>query len=173
MESKPETTFFTFIFVQCWLAPVVDLIPKGSPEPAQPRGFGRAVYSGRKWFPEIPPAFRSGCLGRPFPSPQTGASGWPNSLLFPQKQCLHLSGRKCGQVRTAPFQDENFGSISNLLWELMKSEIWPFTGNFLGFQISFGSELWYRRKLYRLKPLPSVSAFKVLEIIKFLKLEET
>ena len=69
-----------------------------------------------------------------FQSPQTGASGWPNSPTISTKTVSAFEWKEnVDKLRLAPFQDENFGSISNLLWELMKSEIWPFTGNFFRF----------------------------------------
>lgn len=57
------------------------------------KGLGGTVCSGRKQLTEIGPAFGSGCSRRPFSLLSQGPLAGSTLLLFPQKQCLHLSGK--------------------------------------------------------------------------------
>lgn len=155
MESNPREHFH-ILFVQGSLASVVDLISKGGPwtSSASRDWEGLFVQAGNSSQKLNPP------LGvvpwETLQSPQTGASGWLSSTISTRTVSALEWKEHVYKLGLAPFQDENFWPRDNLLWELMKSKMWPFIVSFfrlLGFKLSV---TWYRRKPCWLKQSPSV-----------------
>lgn len=109
MESNPGTTFFTLIFVQGSLAPIVDLIPNGNPwtSSASRTWEGLFVQTGNGTQKLNLPlgVVASGDLSIPV--------DWGLWLAkFPyyfhkNSVCIWVE-RTCGQVRTCPFSRWEF-----------------------------------------------------------------
>ena len=123
MGSKPRTTFFTFIFVQGWLAPVVDLIPKGSPwtSSASRVWEGLFIQAGNGSQKFHPPLGVVALGGLSIPS-DWGL--WLAKLPYyfhKNTVCIWVE-RTCGQVRTCPFS--RWGFLIHKQSALGVDEIW-------------------------------------------------
>lgn len=121
-ESNPRNLFLHIYFCPRLTGPYSGLDPKGwSLNQVSLEGLGWAVCSGRKQLRETPPAFGSGCLGRPFNPLQLGLlAGW-TLLLFPQKIVSAFEWKEhLYKLRPASFQDENFWSIGQSTLEVDK-----------------------------------------------------
>lgn len=109
MEPNPKDLFLHFYFCPRLSGPYSELDPKGwSLNQVSLEGLGWAVCSGRKQLTETPPAFGSGCLGRPFNPLRLGPLAG-STLLFPQKTVSAFEWKKrLYKLGPAPLQDENF-----------------------------------------------------------------
>lgn len=118
------------------------------PEPVQPWGLGRGCLFRQETAHRNSTRLWEWLPWETFQSPRNGASGWLTSSTLSTRTVSAFEWKEhVYKWGLAPLQDENFWATDSLLYELMKSEVWPFIGSFfkiLGFTLR---ETWYMRKL--------------------------